>query len=149
MREPASPGCVFCELIAGRGEKSVAFEDDLCVVLLDSHPVTEGHSLVIPRRHAVHLRELEDETWAHLCVVAKKVEVAIRAAIPRCEGINLFAADGVAAFQRVRHIHLHVLPRYRGDSFRIEADWSSRPARQELDGLAARLRSGYLEGQDG
>jgi histidine triad (HIT) family protein len=139
------PSCVFCDLIAGRGERSVAFEDDICMVLLDSRPITEGHSLVIPKRHAGRLRELDDQTWGHLCMVAKKVEVTIREAGLRCEGINLIVADGEAAFQGVPHVHLHVLPRYRGDSFKIQADWSSRPSRQELDAVAARLRASHAE----
>jgi histidine triad (HIT) family protein len=145
VSDPRPASCVFCDLVAGRAERSVAFEDDLCVVLVDSHPITEGHSLVIPKRHASRLHELDDRAWGHLCLVAKRLEATIREVGLRCEGINLLVADGEAAFQAVPHVHVHVLPRYRGDSFKIQADWSSRPSRQELDGVAARLRASYAE----
>jgi histidine triad (HIT) family protein len=134
---------VFCELAAGRRERSVAFEDGVCAVLMDSRPVTPGHSLVIPKRHAAHLVELDDETWAHICAVAKRVELALRRSGVRCEGINLFLADGEAASQTVPHVHLHVMPRFVGDSFRIDADWTTRPSREELDRVAARVRDSY------
>jgi histidine triad (HIT) family protein len=69
--------------------------------------------------------------------------MAIRESGLRCEGTNLFLADGEAAFQDVPHLHLHVFPRYSGDSFRVEADWSLRPSRTELDEVASRIRQAY------
>ncbi|MBJ7597872.1 HIT family protein [Candidatus Nephthysia bennettiae] len=137
------PGCVFCDLAAGRRERSVAFEDEACTVLMDSRPVTPGHSLVIPRRHAAHLADLDDQTWTHVCAVAKRVELALRQSGVRCEGSNLFLADGEAASQSVPHVHLHVMPRFVGDAFRIDADWTARPSRENLDQVAARLRDSY------
>jgi histidine triad (HIT) family protein len=137
------PGCVFCDLATGRRDRSVAFEDEVCAVLMDSRPVTPGHSLVIPKRHAAHLAELDDETWAHVCAVAKRFQLALRQSGVRCEGINLFLADGEAASQSVPHVHLHVMPRFVGDKFRIDADWTARPSREDLDQVAARLRDSY------
>ncbi|MGI3199386.1 HIT family protein [Streptomyces sp. GLT-R25] len=59
----------------------------------------------------------------------------------RCEGVNLFLADGEAAFQEVFHVHLHVFPRFKGDPFRIDADWRVQE-RNQLDKTAAAVRSG-------
>jgi len=61
----------------------------------------------------------------------------------RCEGINLFLADGEAAFQHVFHVHLHVFPRYQGDSFRIRADRTARPPRTELEEVARQIGQAY------
>jgi diadenosine tetraphosphate (Ap4A) HIT family hydrolase len=66
---------------------------------------------------------------------------ALRRSDLRCEGVNLFLADGEAAFQEVPHVHMHVFPRYRGDSLRIDADWRLLD-RTELDTAAARLQAG-------
>ena len=67
-----------------------------------------------------------------------------RSGLP-CQGVNLFLADGEAAFQEVFHVHLHVLPRNRGDGFRIHAKWRT-PSRAELDSVAAQVRDGLVPG---
>jgi histidine triad (HIT) family protein len=108
---------------------------------MDIAPVNSGHLMVVPRRHAAGLADLDEETGAHMFVVAMRLGAAVRESGVRCEGVNLFLADGVAAFQDVFHVHLHVLPRWGGDSFRIDADWSSRPERAELDAVAGSIRS--------
>lgn len=136
--------CVFCRLAVGRGERSLIYEDDICYVILTTGPVTPGHSIVIPKAHAPYLRDLDDATWAHVCQIAKRLERAIACSGLKCEGTNLFLADGEAAFQEVFHLHLHVFPRYKGDSFRLVADWSNHPPRPELDEIAAQIRGSWV-----
>ena len=108
---------------------------------MDIAPVNPGHVMVIPRAHVASLEELDEDVGAHLFRIAMRLAAAVRRAGVRCEGVNLFLADGEAAFQEIFHVHLHVLPRWRGDSFRVDADWSARPARDELDAVAARIRA--------
>jgi histidine triad (HIT) family protein len=136
--------CVFCDLLAGKGEVSVAYEDDVLVAFMDLHPVNSGHVLVVPRRHAASLAELDEETGAHAFRIAMRIQQAIRRSSVRCEGINLFVADGEAAFQDVFHVHLHVFPRFRGDPFKIDADWKEAP-REDLDRVAADVGRAYRE----
>jgi diadenosine tetraphosphate (Ap4A) HIT family hydrolase len=109
--------------------------------VMDIAPVNPGHLIVVPRLHAASLAELDEDVGAHLFVVATRMAAALRRSGLRCEGVNLFLADGEVAFQDVFHVHLHVLPRFRGDSFRIDADWSARPSREELDRTAAIVRA--------
>ena len=73
----------------------------------------------------------------------------LRASELRCEGINLFLADGEAAFQEVFHTHFHVIPRFAGDTFRVDADWSITPSRTELDEIAAQVRAAHESGVGG
>jgi histidine triad (HIT) family protein len=134
---------LFCEIVAGREPGSFPYEDERVVAFMDIGPVNPGHLMVVPRAHAAGLADLDEETGAHVFVVAMRMAAAVRASGFRCEGVNLFLADGEAAFQDVFHVHLHVLPRWRGDSFRIDADWSARPERSELDTAAASIRSAY------
>ena len=135
--------CVFCEIVAGRAPASFAHEDDRVFALMDINPVTTGHLMVVPKQHAAGLADLDPDLGAHVFVVAMRMAAAIRASSVRCEGVNLFLADGEVAFQDVFHVHLHVLPRWDGDSFRIQADWSVRPERAELDAVAAEIRSAH------
>ncbi len=133
-------GCIFCEIVAGQSPASVVAEDDVALAFMDIRPVTPGHLLVVPKRHATHLAELDEATGGHLFRAGMHLTAALRRSGLRCEGINLFLADGAAAGQEVFHVHLHVFPRFAGDAFRIDADWSATPSRAELDAIAARVR---------
>jgi histidine triad (HIT) family protein len=135
--------CVFCEIVAGRGPASVFYEDDLVMGLMTIGPVTQGHAMVMPRQHAPFLADLDEATGRRLWTVTHRTAAAIRSSGVRCEGINLFLADGEAAFQEIPHLHMHVFPRFRGDPFRLVADWKVKPAREELDRVAAQLRGAY------
>lgn len=139
----APENCVFCKIIAGESPVSKVYEDDRALALMTIGPVTPGHAMVIPKKHVPYLDDLDEELGMHLFRITQRVAKAIRRSGLRCEGINLFLADGEVAFQEVFHFHLHVFPRYRGDLFRIDADWSNQPAREELDRTAAMIRDAY------
>ena len=108
-------------------------------------PVNPGHVMVVPRRHYsyMRMRDIDEDTGIHLFKITLRMEQAVRNAGVRCEGINLFLADGEAAFQDVFHLHMHVIPRFKGDRFKIEADWSARPLREELDSVAGQIKGAY------
>ena len=135
--------CVFCDIVAGRSPVSAFYEDDVVLGLMTIGPVTEGHAMVMPKEHAAYLTDLDEATGRHLWTVTQRTAAAIRESGVRCEGINLFLADGEAAFQEIFHVHMHVFPRYRGDSFKLVADWGDKPPREELDRVAARIRMAY------
>lgn len=137
--------CVFCDIIAGESPASIVHEDDLSLTILTIGPVNPGHALVLPKRHTPCLADLDEAMGKHLFDVAMRVAAAIRRSDLRCEGINMFLADGRAAFQEIFHFHLHVFPRFKGDSFRIDADWSVTPSRPELDVVAAKLQHAFTE----
>jgi histidine triad (HIT) family protein len=73
--------------------------------------------------------------------VAQRLAAALRRSGLRCEGVNLFLADGAAAFQEVFHLHLHVLPRWRGDGFKLGFK-TGKPSRADLERQAADIRTG-------
>jgi histidine triad (HIT) family protein len=137
----ATETCVFCEITAGRAPASVVLEDDVAVCFLDIQPVNPGHLLVVPRSHVPGLSELDPETGTHLFAMALRTQEAVRASGLRCEGINILVADGAGAGQEVPHVHLHVIPRFDGDSLKINYDWSTAPTRGELDDAARRIRT--------
>jgi len=111
------------------------------MAFMDTNPVATGHVLIIAKRHHPSLSSVPATTGSRVFVVGQAVAAAIRRSGVRCEGITLFVADGRAAFQDVFHFHLHVFPRFVGDTFRIEADWSVHPAREELDRTAGLIRA--------
>ncbi len=140
-------GCVFCGILDGKLPASMVHEDEVCVAFMDIQPVNPGHVLVVPRTHASSLADLEPTMGGHIFQVAQRLAVALRdvASTPgtgvRCEGVNLFVADGEVAGQEVFHVHLHVIPRFAGDGFgfRFGPGYGVQPPRGELDRLAARI----------
>ena len=74
---------------------------------------------------------------------SRRSRQAIRGSGVKCERINLFLADGEAAFQEIFHLHMHVFPRFEGDPFKLEADWSAKPPREELDRVAGIIKQAY------
>lgn len=138
----AGVGCVFCAIVAGTSPASVVLDDAEVLAFLDIRPITPGHLLVIPTRHASYLADLDEAVGERMYHVAVRLAGALRSSGLRCEGVNLFLADGEAAGQEVFHVHLHVFPRFAGDGFRME-DESVLPPRAELDANAAQLRAAY------
>ena len=132
---------IFNEIVAGRAPASVVYEDETVMAFMTIGPVNPGHVLVVPKEHFVFIGDMDEETGAHLFKVVMRIAAAIRESGVRCEGVNLFLADGEVAFQEVGHVHMHVFPRFAGDSFRIDADWSARPSRKELDEIAGMIRT--------
>ena len=75
---------------------------------MDIQPVNPGHLLVVPNVHGMYLADVEPDVGARMFIVAQRLAAAIRASGVRCEGVNFFLADGVAAGQEIFHAHLHV-----------------------------------------
>jgi histidine triad (HIT) family protein len=135
--------CIFCRLLSGELEVSAIYKDAVCFVFLDAQPVNPGHMLVIPNRHAAYLADLDEDEGAHLFRIAQRIAAALRKSGVKCEGVNLFLADGEAASQEVFHVHLHVFPRYIGDGFGLKfpPDYSQKPDRTELDTIAETIKA--------
>ncbi len=127
---------MFCAIVAGRGVAHRLVEDEHTVSFLNIAPATLGHALVVPRRHAEGLWDLEDEELARVARAAGRVARLLRGALDPA-GVNLVHATGVAAWQSVFHFHLHVVPRYRADELQVM--WHAAPASDD-DLTALRTR---------
>lgn len=135
--------CVFCDIVAGQVAASAIYEDDLVLAFMDNAPINPGHALVIPKGHHTSLSDLPETLGARLFAVGRRLAGVLRRSGVRCEGITLFLSDGEAAGQEIFHCHLHLLPRFRGDSFRVEHGPAPRPPRGELDAVARRISAAY------
>ena len=134
--------CVFCDIVADTAPASIVYQDDLVVAFMDIKPINHGQLVVIPREHSTYLADMDEETGKHLFPVTMRLAQAVRNSGVKCEGINLFLADGEAAFQEIFHVHLHVLPRYAGDGFGLAfgLHYGRRPERAVLNDIAERIR---------
>ena len=132
--------CIFCEIVAGRADASKVYEDDCVIAFLDLFPINPGHALVIPKTHAANLAELDGADGERVFAVAHRVAAALRESGVRCEGVNLFLADGEVAGQEVFHVHMHVIPRYAGDGFGLRIASKDMAQRDALNETAERIR---------
>lgn len=131
--------CIFCDIVAGRGPKSTVYEDGSVLAMMDIRPATPGHIIVIPRAHFPYLADLPEVTWKHMALVGMHIAGAIRRSELKCDGINMFYADGEAAGQEIFHSHLHVIPRYSDDGFEVRPTKATKPRREELDRVAGQI----------
>lgn len=134
--------CIFCRIATGELPASVVYEDEYTLAFLDIQPINPGHVLVIPKQHAATLVDLPAEDAARMMRIAQVMEKGLRDSELRCEGVNMYLADGRVAGQDVAHVHLHVFPRFFGDGFELKIDPGNRkpPGREELNDTAKKLR---------
>jgi histidine triad (HIT) family protein len=134
--------CIFCRILEGHEKASFVAQGNDAVAFLDLHPINEGHTLVVPRKHATSIGDVDEIAAVAMWSLARRVAAGLRVSGLRCEAINLFLADGAAAGQEVFHSHLHVIPRWQGDGFGIKfpPHYGAAAERKELDEIAARLR---------
>ncbi len=112
-------GCVFCRIEASGPpsvDNGIVFLGDLTFAVLNAYPYASGHLLVLPRRHLAEMDELTDDEAAELWATTRRAVDALNAAY-RPDGMNLGANLGRAAGAGIpRHLHLHVVPRWSGDT---------------------------------
>lgn len=109
-----SPGCIFCEINSTR----VVVANELMVAIKDAYPVTEGHTLLIPKRHVASPNELYQPEINAMWALAASIRQDLSAADGTIAGFNFGSNDGASAGQTVMHAHFHVIPRRDGDAER-------------------------------
>ena len=107
--------CAFCGIVDGTREAHVVWEDDVAVAFLDRSPLFRGHTLVVPRRHVLTLGDLDRDAVGPFF---ERVQL-IAASMPEALGADgTFVANNNVVSQSVAHLHVHVIPRTRGDGLR-------------------------------
>jgi len=112
------PDCIFCKIAAGELPATIVGEDERTISFMDISPATRGHALVIPREHSADLLAVEQEDLAAAALAAKGLAGRMKERLG-ADGVNLLNSCGAVAFQTVFHFHVHVIPRYEGDSLRL------------------------------
>lgn len=102
--------CLFCK-IAGKEEKSlILYEDDICIVILDAFPDSDGHTLVIPKKHYETIYDIDDETFKHINEIAKKYAKII---MEKLEKKSMTFLINYGDAQVIKHLHLHLIPNFK------------------------------------
>ena len=136
----AAPDCIFCAICAGEEQARTVYEDDVVVVFMALNAINPGHVLVVPRKHAVGLEDLDGAAGTRVWSVAQDMARALRRSSLNCQGINLMVCDGTAAFQSVFHFHLHIIPRHSGDAWVMDGTEVPTRERSLLEADAQAIR---------
>jgi diadenosine tetraphosphate (Ap4A) HIT family hydrolase len=134
--------CLFCKIVEGVVPASVVYSDEKVVAFLDAEPVNTGHVLIIPRTHAGELSELDREVGGQLFKVAMVVAEGLKRSGLKGEGVDLILGDKWGVSRLFPHVHLHVIPRFKGDGFeqKYGPSYGMKPERKELDRVAEQIR---------
>lgn len=107
--------CIFCEIVAGEAKANVVLDDDVCLAFLDKTPLFKGHVLVVPRAHVVTLPELDAAIVGPLF---QRVQLLAAAVTTALGAQGSFVAMNNVVSQSVPHLHVHVVPRTKGDGLK-------------------------------
>ena len=130
--------CIFCSIVAGDIPAIKVYEDAETLSFMDINPGNPGHLLVIPKQHYRNVFDIPAETAGKIMEIGAKVAGVIKDVL-NPDGLNLFQSSEAAAFQSVFHFHLHLLPRWEGDSLLLP--WKPKPGdMDEIRKVAAKLK---------
>jgi len=142
---PKAPGCFLCRIGAGEdgGDEAnfVLWRGKTCYLVLNRYPYSGGHAMAVPYRHIPDISQLTPEEWTELGEALKRAERAI-SAVMRPDGFNIGINQGAAAGAGAKgHLHIHVVPRWVGDSNFMPVVGGVRVASQGLGEAAKALRA--------
>jgi histidine triad (HIT) family protein len=133
------PDCLFCKIIAGEIPCTKIYEDQQTLAFADINPITDGHTLVIPKAHHENLMEMSPEALAATHATCQKVARAIKQGLGS-GGVAVLQLNGRAANQLVMHYHVHLVPRNGPEDGIKTFDWEVRPGdMNRISELAAKI----------
>jgi ATP adenylyltransferase len=139
-------GCIFCELPKLADEEAkIVYRGEYCFIILNSFPYTSGHVMVVPFAHLDELQKLPEAAAQELIALTQKMEGILRQ-VYSPDGINLGMNIGRAAGAGVvGHVHMHVLPRWVGDTNFMTVVGESRVLPEALEVTYERIKTAMVE----
>ncbi|KKT01035.1 MAG: Protein hit [Candidatus Nomurabacteria bacterium GW2011_GWA2_43_15] len=104
--------CIFCKISKGEILSAKVYEDEKFSVFLDIKPVSDGHLLIIPKKHIIWMQEADDEIISKIFKLTKKMMLALKKGLP-CDYVQMSVVGN-----EIPHFHIHLIPRHYGDNFR-------------------------------
>jgi histidine triad (HIT) family protein len=127
-------GCIFCKIIKGDIPCIKVYEDNTVLAFADINPIREGHTLIIPKRHAENIFETTEAELQTIIAAAKRIAHAIKKSV-NAEGIAVLQLNGKAVNQVVMHYHLHLIPQPAGSPELSMTAWELIPG--DMDKIKA------------
>ena len=110
--------CIFCRIISGEIPSTTIYENSKFKVIMDIAPANKGHVLILPKEHYDNIYDIDTATAGELFELAAMTARALKSVLD-CDGMNILQTNGTVAGQTVFHFHMHIIPRYEGDTVNI------------------------------
>ena len=136
--------CIFCRIIKGEIPCFKVYEDNRVLAFEDINPIAEGHTLIIPKRHAQDLWEISGDDLTAIHLASQKVVRAIKKAL-NPTGVALLQLNGRGANQVVGHYHLHLMPRTGGSPPLPVTEWELKEGDMEAIKKTAKQIASAIE----
>lgn len=101
--------CIFCKINKNEIPSYTIYEDEIVKVMLDIHPDTNGHCLIIPKKHIINIEDMDEETLNHIMKIYKKMYTHLKERL-HFDGLSIVQNNGTV--QDIKHFHLHLVPKY-------------------------------------
>lgn len=121
--------CLFCKIIEGSIPSKTIYEDELVKVFLDINPNTNGHCLIIPKKHIVTVKEVDNILTTHILEVEKKIYDLLKEKL-NIKGLTIVQNNELG--QEVKHYHVHLISRYEDDNWNINFNQESLKDTDEI-----------------
>ena len=129
---------IFAKIIRREVPAHIVYEDDETIAFLDAKPNTPGHTLVVPKKWAENIFDIDEASFAAVMRTVRKIAPAVRDAVG-AQGVHINSNHGVAAGQVVFHLHIHIIPRQTRSEFEF---WPQQDvSKTEFETIAEKIRT--------
>ena len=122
--------CIFCKIVKGEIPCFKVYEDEKVFAFEDINPISEGHTLIIPKTHAENLCEIPEDYLTAIHLASKKIAGAMKKAL-KPTGVAALQLNGIGVNQVVMHYHLHLIPRLSGSPELPVTAWELKPGNMD------------------
>ena len=133
--------CIFCDILDGKREGHIVYEDETHIAFLDKYPIDDGHTLVIPKKHYERITDMDSKDVGNIFSLIPKIAKAVLSGTG-ADAFSLAQNNGKAAKQIIPHVHIHIIPRNNNKG----TEWTKRqiPTDKVLSELAVKIRAALI-----
>ncbi len=133
--------CIFCDILAGKRDGHIVYEDKNHIAFLDKYPIDDGHTLVIPKKHYERITDMDSNDVGEIFSIVPKIAKAVLSGAG-ADAFSLAQNNGKAAKQIIPHVHIHIIPRYNNKG----TVWTKRqiPTDDVLSDLSKKIKSALI-----
>jgi histidine triad (HIT) family protein len=133
--------CIFCDILDGKLDAHILYEDEDHIAFLDKYPIDDGHTLVIPKKHHERITDMNSNNVGKIFSIVPKIAKAVLIG-SGADAFSLAQNNGKAAKQIIPHVHIHIIPRYNNKG----AEWTKRQilTPDVLSELAVKIRAALI-----